>query len=59
MVVSLAQHMHGSGDERIFLQSAGDATTPLHIFNGHTDSILDIQWRFIDKGDHFIMVDND
>ncbi|XP_065883255.1 GATOR2 complex protein WDR59-like [Dysidea avara] len=56
LALSLAQHIHGSGDERVFLQNFSDLITPLHIFTGHTDSILDIQWRANDKYNNYSLI---
>lgn len=35
--------MH-SGDSRVFLWGQSNVTTPVHIFSGHSEAVLDLQW---------------
>ncbi len=42
MVLVPAMH---SGDSRVFLWSRSNVSAPLHVFTGHTEAILEVQWR--------------
>lgn len=35
--------MH-SGDSRVFLWGQSNVSTPVHIFSGHSEAVLDLQW---------------
>ena len=39
-----------SGDNRVFIWSRTNIATPTHIFNGHTDAVIDIQWVKNERG---------
>lgn len=39
-----------SGDNRVFIWSRTNIATPTHIFNGHTDAVVDIQWVKYERG---------
>ena len=39
----LVPTMH-SGDSRVFLWGQSNVATPVHIFSGHSEAVLDLQW---------------
>lgn len=39
----LVPTMH-SGDSRVFLWGQGNVYSPVHIFSGHSEAVLDLQW---------------
>ena len=41
--------MHG-GDSRVFLWSRSNVSAPLHQFTGHTEPVLEVQWRKYEGG---------
>ena len=42
MVLVPAMH---SGDARVFLWGRSNVASPLHIFTGHSETVLEVQWR--------------
>ena len=42
MVLVPAMH---SGDSRVFLWGRSNVASPLHIFTGHSEAVLEVQWR--------------
>lgn len=38
-----------SGDSRVFLWGQSNVTTPVHIFSGHSEAVLDLQWLNSEK----------
>lgn len=40
--------MH-SGDSRVFLWGQSNVSTPVHIFSGHSEAVLDLQWLNSEK----------
>ena len=42
MVLVPAMH---SGDSRVFLWGRSNVAAPLHIFTGHSEAVLEVQWR--------------
>lgn len=44
MAMVLVPAMH-SGDARVFLWGRSNVASPLHIFTGHSETVLEVQWR--------------
>ena len=44
VAMALVPAMH-SGDSRVFLWSRSNISTPLHVFTGHSEPVLEVQWR--------------
>ena len=40
----LVPAMHG-GNSRVFLWNRNNVSSPRHIFTGHSESVLEVQWR--------------
>ena len=40
--------MH-SGDSRVFLWGQNNVATPVHVFTGHSEAVLDLQWLNRDR----------
>lgn len=40
----LVPAIHG-GDSRVFLWSRNNVSSPRHIFTGHSESVVEVQWR--------------
>lgn len=43
MALLLVPTMHG-GDSRVFLWGQSNESTPVHIFSGHSEAVLELQW---------------
>ena len=48
MALLLVPTMHG-GDSRVFLWGQSNESTPVHIFSGHSEAVLELQWLGSDR----------
>lgn len=48
MALLLVPTMH-SGDSRVFLWGQSNVATPVHIFSGHSEAVLELQWLNSEK----------